>query len=232
MLVAQGRYAEKERTVDTTVLDADNIRDIAPEVLDTDGRIRVLPAAYWAGTTVEERALFGHRHANYSFPTVELVDRLRELIGDRTAIEIGAGHGVLAEALDIPATDNRQQEMPEYRLRIALSGQPPVRYGPNVIECHASRAVRRFKPQVVVGCWVTHKYDPARHEAGGNEIGIDEPDILRNCETYIVVGNEQVHAGKSIWARRHTIEYPDFVYSRAHNGSRDFIAVWPGSKRR
>jgi hypothetical protein len=215
-------------------LNPDEIRDIAPDVLDPEtGRMRVLPASYWAGTTLEERALFGHRHGIYSFPTVELVERLTELIAGRTAIEIGAGHGVLAEALGIRATDSRQQEQAMYRAELALmgTGQPPVRYGPKVIEAHASRAVRRYRPQVVIGCWVTHKYDPARHAAGGNEVGVDEVDILRNCENYIVVGNEKVHAGKTIWARRHRIEYPDFVYSRAVNGTREFIAIWPGGGR-
>lgn len=214
----------------TIALDPDKIRAISPEVLGPNGRMWILPAAFWATTTVEERALFGHRHGLYSYPTVELVDRLREIINGRTAIEIGAGHGILAEALDIPATDSRQQEQPHYAATYQRIGQATVPYGPNVIEMHASRAVRKYKPRVVVGCWVTHKYDPARHAAGGNEVGVDEPDILRNCETYIVVGNEQVHAGKAIWGRRHEIEYPDFVYSRTSNGSRDFIAIWRGSK--
>jgi hypothetical protein len=215
----------------TSVLDPTRIRDISPDVLDDAGRLRVLPAAYWADTTADERALFGHRHGIYSFPTVELVEHLRDLIGGRSAIEVGAGHGVLAEALGIPATDNRMQEKDPYRQVYAATGQPPVRYGPNVIDCHASRAVRRYRPQVVIGCWVTHKYDPARHEAGGNEVGVDEPDVLRNCGAYVLVGNEQVHAAKAIWRRPHQIEYPPFVYSRANNGSRDFIAVWPGARR-
>lgn len=210
------------------VLDPKSIRDLAPEALGPDGRLRVLPAAFWAATTPAERALFGHRYGLYSFPTTELVEHLRTLIGGRPAIEIGAGHGVLAEALGIPATDSRMQDQPHYRAHYAALGQPTVPYGPNVIDCHASRAVRRYRPAVVVGCWVTHKYDPRRHAAGGNEVGIDEPDILANCALYVVVGNEQVHAGKAIWARRHSITFPDFVYSRAQNGSRDFIATWPG----
>lgn len=217
--------------MNTIALDPDKIRDISAGALRADGRPRILPAAFWTTTKREERALFGHRHGLYSFPTVELVDRLRELIAGRTAIEIGAGHGVLAEALDIPATDSRQQDKPQYRAIYEQMGQATVPYGPNVVELHASRAVRHYKPQVVIGCWVTHKYDPARHAAGGNEVGVDEPDILRNCETYVVVGNEQVHAGKAIWSRRHEIEYPDFVFSRAHNGTRDFIAAWKGCRR-
>src|SRR5688572_18599020 len=93
----------------------DGIRDISADALDENGRIRVLPAAYWETTTPQERALFGHKHGLYSFPTVELVEWLRGFIGDGSAIEIGAGHGVLAETLDIPATDNRMQEKEPYR---------------------------------------------------------------------------------------------------------------------
>lgn len=211
-------------------LDPTATRDITGDVFEA-GRLRVLPAAYWATTTAEERALLGHRHGLYSFPTVEFVDHLRDLIGGRPAIEIGAGHGVLAEALGIPATDSRQQEKEPWRSTYRRLGQPPVRYGANVVECHASRAVRRYKPDVVIGCWVTHRYDPARHTAGGNEAGVDEPDILRHCAVYVLVGNEHVHAGKSIWDRAHTIEYPPWLYSRAVNGTREFIAVWRGLKR-
>lgn len=208
-----------------------DIRDIAPDVLDADGRLRVLPAEYWATTTPEERAWLGHRFGIYSFPTQELVERLREIIGGRSAIEIGAGHGVLAEALGIPATDTREQERPESRSLLAALRQQPVRYGPNVVEAHASRAVRRYRPQVVVACWVTQVWDPVRPIRESKPDGVDEEDILRNCETYVLVGNEEIHRQKRIWQRRHEIEYPPYVYSRALNGSREFIATWQGSKR-
>lgn len=211
---------------DVHVLDPEMVRgtrDLSPEVLDEDGRIRVLPAAYWATTTVRERILFGHRHAAYLFPTVELVDQLRGLIAGRPAIEVGAGNGVLAEALGIPATDNRMQEKEPVRSWYAERGLPAVRYGPNVVEAHASRAVRRFRPEVVIGCWVSHK------SPDGNPLGLDEEDILRHCRLYIVVGNEYVHRGKLIWKRPHTIEHPPYLYSRAGNGSREFIAWWPGA---
>ncbi len=207
-------------------LDPSRIRDISPLVLDRRGRMRILPAFFWATTTMEERALFGLLNGIYSFPTVELVEYLTEVIAGRSAIEIGAGNGVLAEALGIPATDNRMQEKLPYRLIYQVSGQTPVRYGPNVVDCPADEAVRRYKPDVVLACWVTHRYDPARPAAGGNEIGVDEQDILDHCGTYVVVGNERVHEHKAIWAAPHTITYPPYVYSRASNGSRDFVATW------
>lgn len=213
------------------VMDSDNIRDIAPEVLGADGRLRVLPAAYWATTTTAERALFGHRHGMYGFPTTELVEYLADLIGERSAIEIGAGHGVLADALGIVGTDSRQQEKEPYLSIYRASGQPIAPYGPNVVELDAHHAVRRFWPYTVIGSWVTHKYSPTRHAAGGNEVGVDQRDVLKYCGRYVLVGNEHVHRDNPLWIKRHAIEYPPWIYSRAQNGSRDFIAMWTGALR-
>jgi hypothetical protein len=215
---------------DAKVIDARNVRDLRPDALDAEGRIRVMPAAFWASTTHQERALFGSRTGIYSFPTTELVERLHDVIAGRAAIEIGAGHGVLAEALGIPGTDSFQQRLPRYRELYERSGLAIAPYGSMVAEMHASRAVRYYKPRVVIGCWVTHKYDPKQHERGGNEVGIDEPDILRHCEAYVLVGHERVHQHKPIWSRKHTIEYPSYVYSRAMEGGRDFIAIFDGAR--
>jgi hypothetical protein len=212
-------------------LDPSKIRDISPDVLDDQGQMRVLPAAYWASTTPSERALFAHYQGIYSFPTTELVEYLHELIDGRKAIEIGAGHGILAKALDIPATDNRMQAKARYRRIYEQTGQPTVKYGRHVVELDAAAAVRRYQPDLVIGCWVTQKYDPARHWAGGNEIGIDEEDVIANVEQYVVIGNDQVHDSKSIWNLPHTRRYLPFVYSRAANGSRDFLAIWPGGRK-
>lgn len=204
----------------------DEVRDLAPEVLGEDGRMRVLPAAYWATTTLDERALFGHRNGLYLFPTTELVEYLRSLIHGRKAIEIGAGNGVLAEELGIKATDSKQQVKPKYAAWYKSLNQPPVPYGPNIIEMDGESAVRRFKPEVVIGCWVTHKYDPRRHGAGGNEAGIREEYVIERCQSYVHIGNQDVHRGKAIWKREHTIIRPDWLYSRAHNGTPDEIAIW------
>jgi hypothetical protein len=210
-------------------LDARQIRDLRPDVLGPDGRLRVLPAAFWAATVPQERALFGANTGTYSFPTVELVERLREIIAGRSAIEIGAGHGVLAEALGITGTDSYQHHEPKYRALYEQHGLKICPYGSSVVEMHASRAVRRYKPQVVIGCWCTHKYDPKKHERGGNEVGVDEPDVLRNCETYVLVGHESAHRYSGIWERKHTVEFPPYVYSRALEAGRDFIAIVEGA---
>jgi hypothetical protein len=175
---------------------------------------------------VEDRVLFCVKHGIYCLLTQELVDRLQQIIAGRSAIEVGAGHGMLAKTLGIPATDNRQQEAPEIKAYYASLGQPTVPYGPHVEKLDALEAVEKYRPEVVIGCWVTHKYHPGRHAAGGNADGLDEEEIIANCGTYVVIGNEKVHAGKSIWKLPHHIEYPEWLMSRAINGSRDFIAVW------
>lgn len=207
-------------------LDPNRIRDISPLLLDDKKRLRVVPSAVFERTTPEERLLFGVRHGLYSFPTEELCAYLLERIQGRSAIEIGAGHGVLSGALSIRATDNRQQEQPELGQRYQEMGQPTVPYGANVERLDAVAAVKKYKPSVVISCWVTHRFDPDRPHAGGNPTGVDEAAIIDLCDEYISVGNEHVHAPKPIWALPHEKLNPPWIYSRAVNGSKDYVAIW------
>lgn len=208
------------------LIDPRNERDIASLMLDDDGCLGVRPAALLATTTAQERIIFGVRNGVYGFPTTELCDFLRARIEGRTAIEIAAGTGVLAAALSIPATDNRQQEDPKLKAYYALFRQPTVRYGDHVEKLDAHAAVAKYKPQVVIASWVTHRYDPSRHDAGGSESGVDEALLIQSCDEYIVIGNQKVHAGKAIWDLPHELHTPPWLYSRAANGSPDFVAIW------
>lgn len=210
------------------ILDTRDLRDRSEEMMaDRDaGRPRIMPADFYRCTSTNERALIGSRNALYNLPTIELVDWLKAEIGQRSAIEIGAAHGALAGALGIAATDNCMQADPAIAALYAATGQKVITYGPNVFRMAADEAIDYYKPQVVVASWVTHKWREERHEAGGNAVGVDEEAVIDAVESYIFIGNEQVHRNKSIWSRPHRIIYPDWLYSRAHNGSRDFIAVW------
>lgn len=210
----------------STILDPNTVRDIAPDVLDAEGTLRVMPASYYRQTTVQERALFGVRHGLYGFLTTELIDWLQSAIDGRSAIEIGAGHGGLARALGIVATDSCLQSNPDVAAYYAALGQPAVKYGKNVEKLDAAQAVDKYRPQVVIASWVTHLYREDRHSAGGNMFGVGEERILEKCDAYIFIGNTAVHQGKSIWNRPHELWTPDWVFSRATNGSPDFIAIW------
>lgn len=213
-------------SISAVVIQAEGVRDLSAEALDDSGRLRVLPSAWWAKTTMDERGLFGHRQGLYGFVTVELVERIREVIAGRRAIEIGSGHGVLAQALGIPATDNKQMLRPDVAAQYQRTGQPLTRYGPNVEHLDAHVAVSRYKPQVVVCQWVTHRYDPKRAEAGGNVFGPDFRKLARQVDTLVFIGNAQVHALHTLWQLDPVVEVaPPYVFSRAANGSPDFFAV-------
>lgn len=160
-------------------------------------------------------------HGLYCLPTHELIAYLQDL----NALEIGAGNGVLAQALGIRATDNRMQKLPKYREYYRSIGQTAVRYGHAVEQLDAVAAVARHQPDVVMAAWVTHRYDKSRPTAGGNEMGIDEETIIAGCGMYVLIGNKRVHQHKSIWSLTHEIFCPPWLYLRAVNGSRDFIAV-------
>lgn len=208
------------------VLDPRRTRDISAQLLDAQGLLRVVPASVLHLTTEAERMLFGVRHGVYGLPTLELCDYLRHRIAGRRAIEIGAGTGVLAQALGIPATDNRQQEEPAIAAHYERLGQPTVPYGDQVEKLDAASAIEKYRPEVVVACWVTHRFDASQPDRGGSTSGVDEAAVIGSCQEYIFVGNEHVHRHKPIWALRHEKLTPPWLYSRAANGSPDFIAIW------
>lgn len=203
-------------------------RDLAAEVLDGEGRQRVLPAAFYAGTKLEERAVLCVKHGIYGLVTEELVAWIREHIGQRTAIEIGSGDGVLARALGIPATDNKMQERPALRAHYEMHGQAIVNYGPNVETIEGEEAVRKYAPQVIVASWLTHIYRPNAHERGGNMYAPDERELLANCEAFIFVGNTSAHAKHPILKIRHLHFEEPWLYSRAVRG-RNFVGIWRGA---
>jgi hypothetical protein len=84
----------------------------------------------------------------------------------------------------------------------------------------------------VIGCWVTHKFISRERARGGSEQGIDELDILHQVETYVLVGHEHTHLQARIFDRKPgpEMEYPSYVFSRAIQPGRDFIAVVKGAR--
>lgn len=214
--------------MDMRIMNTHGVRDLTPAVmLDAAiGEPRIMDADFYRATTMPERALLGAHNALYGLPTRELVEWLSDFIGDRSAIEIGAGHGALAKAVGIPATDNWMQDDPAIRAVYEMSGQKPVQYGTNVEKIGALPAIEKYRPQVVIASWVTHLWTEDRPEAGGNMFGVAEELVVDAVEAYVMIGNTHVHRNKAIWDRPHTLIHPDWLFSRAHNGSPEFIAVW------
>jgi hypothetical protein len=193
--------------------------------LNDAGQLRIHPASFWQQFSQPEIAAFCVRHGIYSIPTTELVEWLQDRIGQRKAIEVGAGNGVLADRLGIMATDNRMQEWAVVQSHYKDVQQATVPYGPNIIEIDAEAAVKKYQPEVVVAAWVTHKYELKAHFREGNQWGVKEERIISRAE-YIHIGNRYVHRMKPILDQPHEeFEFP-WLLSRAINGAPNFIAVW------
>jgi hypothetical protein len=159
-----------------------------------DGKIVPVPFSMIKDIPQEEISLFCHKHALYQFPTTELIDFIRNEIGGESAIEIGAGNGCIGRSVGIIMTDNMMQTWDDIKKVYSVTGQPTITYGKDVEDIPALDAVERFKPKVVVACWVTHKW----HEgmATGNMYGVEEQDMFKlGVGKYIHIGNENHTTG-------------------------------------
>lgn len=210
-------------------VDLEQVEALEREVLDEHGR--QIPA--WAGTYAKysqaTRGAFCVRNGIYGLVTHELVQFITAHIGERTAIEIGSGDGVLAQALGIPATDNYMQEWPAIRAEYERMQQAVIKYGTNVERLDGTDALAKYAPRVIVACWLTHKRIDSEPERGGNAFASDERMLLANCETVIFVGNSSTHAQHRLLGRSHRHFHEDWLYSRAVRG-KNFVGIWKGGK--
>ncbi len=196
-----------------------------------NGELRVVPADYYRQFDQEQLSVFGHRHAFYVLPTWELIAKVDELIREaspsRSAIEIGAGSGILGKALDIPCTDSFMQSDPEVAALYKVMGQPVITYGKHVQRMSASEAVKHCHPEVVVAAWVTHLFDVRESHRGGNMFGVDEVAMLKKIKRYIFVGHSGPHAAKPLFDYQPpTTIHLDGLFSRGADPHGNAIWVW------
>ncbi|EAB4417367.1 hypothetical protein D7B12_18215 [Salmonella enterica] len=169
-------------------------------LFDSKGVLLPKPAAFYRSLTVAQRAMLGHEHGIYSFPTIEAVNFLRRIVEGREhkTIEIGAGNGGWCKALGIRGTDSFLQRRPDIAAKYASMGQPPASYGPHVEKLEAIKAIRKYRPEVVIGSWVTQKFRADRFCMRGNVDGVDEIRLLELVDEYIIIGNTAQHGDKMI----------------------------------
>jgi len=198
----------------------------------SDGRLKVLPADTYKQFPHEHIIQFAHDHGIYGFPTSELLEFIAEELGAsrRNAIEIGAGNGVLSDALAITGTDSMMQSDPRVATYYNLFGQPQVTYGPNVKQLDGNSAVEFYKPSAVVAQWVTHLYNPQEHWREGNMYGVDEARIVKKVRKYIFVGNDAPHGKKPILSMPHREIRADWIVSRAFDPKLNVIWIWEKSR--
>jgi hypothetical protein len=205
--------------IDVSPLDAD--------LLDEHGLLKIMPASYYAAIPQGILAVFCHHHGIYCLPTTEFIEWLRPHVVPGKTIEIGAGVGATGRALGIPLTDScYMKNVPEVFAYYSVMGQPITEYPADVEEIDAVEAIKKYQPEVVIGCWITHRYDPAHREREGNMYGVDEYYVLKNARKYIMVGNEGVHSIKPLLELPHVEYRPEWLYSRSISGTPNVIYVW------
>lgn len=194
-------------------------------LLDSKGLLSLKHAEEYDAYTWEDLRLFCHYNARYILPTFELIDFLKSQIEGLTAIEIGAGSGDLGRHLNIPMTDSHCQEWPDVQAFYNIIGQPRIKYGKDVERLDAMAAVNKYKPDVVIGAWVTHWIDPGKPPppGGGNVYGIKDDEILPLVKKYIIIGAEEIHKYKGIMKSKHKNVDASFVRSRRRDNR---IWIW------
>lgn len=208
-------------------IERSDISELNKLVLDERGKFKIPSYVDLKQFTQSQISQFCIENGMYNFPTKELVEYLKEEIGDeKKVLEIGAGNGVMAKELGILATDSYQQVRADMRELYLTIGQEVVRYGEHVEKYDAQQSISKFKPNVVIAAWVTHKYDPKRHYSGGNSEGVNEGYILERVNKYIFIGNEETHKKKFILEKGHRTFKAEWLYSRSMNKEKNIIWTW------
>jgi hypothetical protein len=197
---------------DTTYIDKDTIGE--------DGLVKLLPADFYKKLNHQHIMIWCARHALYQVPTIELIEWLKQF---NNALEICAGNACLGRFLGIHSTDNYSQQKPEvlayYRLFRQVATNPP----PFVEAIDANKAIEKYSPKNVIGCFVTQKH--IEGEAEGNMHGPIEEEIIKKA-TYIHIGNSHTHNSKRILNVKHeTYEFP-WLVSRSIHQNKNVIWVW------
>lgn len=210
-------------------IDFDEVRKIEELVLNQKtGYPKPVAAADFMQFTSGSRRIFLHQKGIYQVITNELINFLSAIIGNKKAIEIAAGYGTLGRALDIPITDAKIQDMPEVKMIYQMTGQPVIKYPGYVKTLDAKSALKKYKPQVMIGCWITGRVDI--HGNNLNAYGPSEMEFFTNphLHTYIVVGHDKIHSNKDIMKIEHDVIKAPWLVSRTENGDNgdNCIYIW------
>jgi len=206
-------------------LSNEEMRELDKILLDEEGLIKIVPAKVLEGIPQEKLSVWCHYNAIYGLHTTELLEWIASYIKPGKTIEIGAGKGTLGKYLGIPQTDSylsvKNEEVKLYYLLMQQQVIQPHKY---VLEYDALEAVKHFKPEVVIGSWITQQADQQIPQS--NYWGVKEEEILKLVKTYIVIGNESSHGLKEILKYEHKKFSFDWLYSRSLGKEKNMIYIW------
>jgi len=206
------------------ILEDKDISYLNPILLGKDGLPKVVPYDNIKNIPNEDICLWCVRNGVYQIPTSELIEFLRNEIGNHFAIEICAGHGHIGRSLGIPMTDSYMQTIPEIMNYYNALRQKPIHPPNDVMRLEAVEAVETLKPEIVIGCFATHKYQYG--DENGSQYGVNEEYILGKVKKYIHIGNRNTHRAKRILKIPNSSFSFPWIVSRAIDQSKNAIWIW------
>lgn len=197
-------------------------------VLNPGGKLPLFSAEFYRPIPTMDLIKWAYANAVYCFPTIELIDFLKNQIGENSAIEVGSGNNGLCDHLGIIGTDSYMQRRPEIMfLYHNMMGQRTTNPPSNVQKLEAKEAVDKHKPHTVVASWLTQIYKQDEDEKVGSSIeGADEEYIIDNVSCYILIGNRKVHGDKRILKLPHEEISPSWLVSRSQFPTENVIYIW------
>lgn len=194
------------------------------EILMDGDRMRCLPAAELYKIDHTHLRIWACLRSRYTIVTTELIDWLKEQIGDRSALEVAAGMGDIGYHLKIKQSDSCIQTQPLIRLYYQSIGQPITDPPQDILREEAVHSIKKHKPDIVVASWLTQLHQAG--DADGCMFGADEEEILRHAPVYIMIGNASVHGNKRILQQKHEKIQAEWLFSRSLQPTENAIWIW------
>lgn len=206
-----------------------NVEYMDQLLLDKNGLLQVVPASVLQALPSLHISLWGNKKGVYCFPTFELIEWLKAIVAGRSAIEICSGNGAIGRAMGIPRTDSHFQTSPEMVAYYLSLKQHPIFPPADVQKFEANEAVDHFKPEVVLGSYITQKYfdgDEIEPKVSSSLYGVDELALIPKIKTYITIGNKTSHGDKRILKLPHKSYQFPWLFTRSLSPDLNEIYVW------
>jgi hypothetical protein len=210
------------------LVENENVDYMDALLLSSKGHLNVISANELSKLPPNHILIWCNKKGIYCLPTIELIDWLKQQIGNDSAIEICSGNGAIGRALQIPRTDSFIQQSPEIATIYKLIGQLPIAPPEDVQKFEANEAIDHFKPSVVIGSYVTQKFmvGDDQKNIGSSIYGVDELSLLPKVKKYITIGNTTTHGIKRSRNLPHATYRFDWLYTRSVKPEYNEIVVW------
>lgn len=222
-----------ERISGLTAEDFINVALFNQQAFDSQGLLRLHPAEFYLSLPPKLLRYWCYLTGMYAVPTAELMAWLLPEIGPAMlprTIEIAAGRDRIGAFLGVPMTDSWACCDLINQMFYNTLQQPMVVPCRDVEVLTAEEAVNKYRPEVVVAGWVTHKNDdPTSAPGNGRYDGVDEEWLLTRVKKYIVVGNLDAHHIKPILKRKHREVRAPWLVSKAVRQEHNRIFIWEGT---